>query len=110
MQVKEPLSLQDAKDFLRVEHDLDDGYITSLITLARSYVESYQNRHIAQRVKDTEDEVLPEVSPASALEKQAILLLIAHFYEERQPLTASNRVPMPLGIQSLLYFNRNLKA
>ena len=36
----EPLSLADAKVFLRVEHDADDAIITSLIASARNHVEA----------------------------------------------------------------------
>ena len=37
---QEPLSLADAKAFLRVAHDDDDGVITSLIAAARGHVEA----------------------------------------------------------------------
>lgn len=36
----EPLSLADAKAFLRVEHDDDDAIITSLVASARNHVEA----------------------------------------------------------------------
>ncbi|RTL49765.1 MAG: hypothetical protein EKK40_15625 [Bradyrhizobiaceae bacterium] len=36
----EPLSVADAKAFLRVEHDDDDGVIAALISAARSHVEA----------------------------------------------------------------------
>ena len=36
----EPLSLADAKSFLRVEHDADDAIITSLVSAARNHVEA----------------------------------------------------------------------
>lgn len=36
----EPLSLADAKTFLRVEHDADDAIITSLVSAARNHVEA----------------------------------------------------------------------
>ena len=37
--VAEPLSLEDAKLFLRVEHDADDERIASLIAAARGEIE-----------------------------------------------------------------------
>jgi uncharacterized phiE125 gp8 family phage protein len=40
----EPLSLAEAKAFLRVEHDDDDGVIAALIAGARLYVEGQTRR------------------------------------------------------------------
>lgn len=42
--VAEPLSLDDAKRFLRVEHDDDDATIAALIAAARSHVEALTRR------------------------------------------------------------------
>jgi uncharacterized phiE125 gp8 family phage protein len=36
----EPLSLADAKNFLRVEHDVDDAIIAALVSAARNHVEA----------------------------------------------------------------------
>lgn len=38
--VAEPLSLVDAKNFLRVEHDADDAIIAALVSAARNHVEA----------------------------------------------------------------------
>ena len=40
----EPVSLNEAKAFLRVDSDEDDNYITSLIKTAREWCEDYQHR------------------------------------------------------------------
>jgi uncharacterized phiE125 gp8 family phage protein len=40
----EPLTLADAKNFLRVEHDADDDLISALITAARIHVEAETHR------------------------------------------------------------------
>lgn len=43
----EPLSLQEAKDHLRVDFEDDDAYISGLISAARAYAETLQNRTLA---------------------------------------------------------------
>jgi uncharacterized phiE125 gp8 family phage protein len=35
----EPVTLNEAKEHLRIEHDVDDAFISTLITVAREYVE-----------------------------------------------------------------------
>ncbi|MFD1675411.1 head-tail connector protein [Alicyclobacillus fodiniaquatilis] len=40
----EPLGLDDVKTYLRVDGDDEDTFITSLITAARTYCETFQNR------------------------------------------------------------------
>ena len=37
---REPISLQEIKDYLRVDHDADDNRISAMITQARSLVEN----------------------------------------------------------------------
>ena len=103
--IQEPLTLADAKAFLRVEHNLDDSYITSLITVARSFVEEFQGRLIAVRVP-AQGEVAPENETPTAYEKQAMLLLISHFYDNRNPVTNAKFEEVPFTISRLLYFNR----
>jgi uncharacterized phage protein (predicted DNA packaging) len=66
----EPLSLTEAKQFLRVEHDADDELIAALISAARSAVELATRRTLAA----------PDI-PAPLL--QAIRLLLAQSYEHR---------------------------
>lgn len=105
MTITEPITLAEAKSFLRVSHNLDDSYITTLITTAREFVENYQGRLIAERVP-AEGEEAPEYETPTNLEKQAMLLLIYHFYDNRNPVVASTMSEVPLTVKQLLYFHR----
>ena len=100
MTITEPITLDQAKKFLRVEHSLEDDLILSLISVARSIVEFYQGRLIAER--DTEE----EYTPPSPAEIQAMYLLIAHYYENRNAATPNELKELPYGVKALLYFNR----
>jgi uncharacterized phiE125 gp8 family phage protein len=55
----EPVSLAEAKEHLRVDFD-DDSYITGLITGAREYCESFQNRAYITQVWEMSLDYWPE--------------------------------------------------
>jgi len=74
--VAEPLTLDEAKAFLRVEHDDDDDVIAALIAAARRHVEITARCALASDVPDDL--------------RQAIRLLLAHWYDHR---AATDAVP-----------------
>ena len=55
----EPVTVAEAKDHLRLEHVLDDGYVSTLITAARAHVEEKLRRSI---MAQTWELVLPAFS------------------------------------------------
>ena len=66
------------KNNLILTHNQDDGLISSYITAALSYAESYQ--HISEGYYSTHD------MPATT--RQAVIMLASHFYESRDGSTA----------------------
>jgi uncharacterized phage protein (predicted DNA packaging) len=63
------ITLDSVKEFLRIDHTEEDGYLNILILLAKEMCENYLRTE------------LPEKLPESI--KQAMFLIIAHFYENR---------------------------
>jgi hypothetical protein len=66
------ITLQEAKEFLRVDGDDEENLIASLIVAARELTEDVLRRPLA------EIEHLPETV------RQAMLIVVATLYEERQ--------------------------
>ncbi len=87
------LTLQEVKNFLRVDCDEDDALLSSLIITSKTLVEDIIRSPII------EIETLPEPI------KQAMLILIATLYEERQ---VSNNQKEGLSIIDTLDLVRKL--
>ena len=63
------LSLDYVKEFMRIDHDEEDGYLSVLLILAKEFCENYLRSD------------LPEPLPETI--RQAEMLVISHFYENR---------------------------
>ena len=86
----EPVTLEEMKDFARVDFSDDDTLLTSLGIAAREYVEQATGR--------TFDET------ASDKAKTAIKALVAHWYEQRLPAdAATGAVQLPFHLRSLIH-------
>jgi uncharacterized phage protein (predicted DNA packaging) len=86
----EPLTLADARAFLRVEHEDDDALIGELITAARTHLESLT--HLT----------LDEAQTPPPL-RHALRLLVAHWYEHRA-ITAdpTDSQTLPVSVAALI--------
>lgn len=110
MTIIEPVTLEQAKTHLRVEHDDEDDYILSLISAAREYAENFTGRLLAERVYDDGEEA-PEgetVEPATRGEKHAMLLLVGHWYAHRESVSSATMTDVPQSALDLLWFNRSV--
>lgn len=100
----EILTLEEVKTHLRVGSDnSEDALITTYITAAREYVEGYQNR-----VYLSSDEAV-EAETMTGIEKAACLLLIGHWYENRQAVVLGTPPSeVPFAVKALLDIRRNV--
>ena len=80
------LSLDYVKEFMRIDHSEEDGYLSVLLILAKEFCENYLRSD------------LPEPLPETV--KQAEMLVISHFYENR------NGAPVPVAVYRLLDAHR----
>ncbi len=76
------LTLDEVKGFLRIDHNEEDGYISVLLLLAKELCENYLRKDI--------------IEPMPESVRQAQLLVISHFYENR------SGVPIPETVYRLL--------
>ena len=81
------LSLDTVKDFLRIDHNEEDGYISVLLLLAHEMCENY----LRTSPLDDENECI----------RQAQMLIVSHFYEHR------DGAPLPTAVYRLLDAYRN---
>lgn len=63
------LTLDYVKEFMRIDHSEEDGYLSVLLILAKEFCENYLRSD------------LPEPLPETI--RQAEMLVISHFYENR---------------------------
>lgn len=100
----EILTLAEVKTHLRVGSDTsEDSLITTYITAAREYIEGYQNR-----VYLSSDEAV-EAETMTGIEKAACLLLIGHWYENRQAVVLGTPPSeVPFAVKALLDIRRNV--
>lgn len=80
------LELSDVKEYLRIDHDSEDGYLSVLILLAKELCENYLRTELPVNNESV---------------KQAELLVVAHFFENR------NGGAVPDAVYRLLDAYRN---
>lgn len=92
------LDLNLVKEHLRVDDDQDDTLITAYVDAAVEYVQQHCDRRIVE---------VPATPAEMALTldiQQAVLLLVGHWYANREEVVvgaAANQIPM--GVSALLW-------
>lgn len=94
------ITLAQAKKHLNIEsgYTEDDSYITTLIDVAESTIESHINEKLADLV---EGGVIPPPL------YQAALLLIGNFYQNREPIGIGRENKLPYNYEYLINLYRN---
>lgn len=89
--MSEPVTLEEAKEWMRVTHDDEDSLIQGLIVAAREYCETYTE----QVFLDNEE------TPTRV--KKAILILAADMYENREAQIIGQTVAQNPTVERLLH-------
>lgn len=98
--------LAQIKLHLRVDHDADDDLIKIYLDAAFDYVEHYcDGKLVVEITPIVEGENPPREIIFTAGIWQAMLLLIGHYYSNREAVGQS-QIEIPLGVESLLYRHR----
>lgn len=88
------ISVGDAKGHLRLDSDHEDTYLEGLIVAVSEYVQDDLN------IIYEDDEEIP------AIIQHAAKFLLAHWFENREPVTISNGAnaprPIPLAYDSII--------
>ena len=102
MPVIEPVTLQEAKQHCRVDCDADDELICGYITAAREWAESFLNKPLVRHEASTEHIEVKQIH------RQAILLLVGHWYANREAASPQRPTEIPFGASYLLWSDRNV--
>ncbi len=93
------IELSLVKTHLRVDYDDEDALIQGYLDAALTHVEQHCDRVLV------ETPVLPEEMGLTKDVQQAALLLVGHWYENREAV-ASGLVEVPLAVGRLLWYRK----
>jgi len=79
--------LKEVKEYLRINHDIDDNYIGSLIDLSKEFIKTKTG---------------VEYDKNDTLYKQAILFCVAHYYDNRTSIIDKAIVEVPYTLNEFI--------
>ena len=86
------LDVDMVKQYMRIEHNLDDAELGLYLKSAKSYVFNYVGEEYSQSI----ELIMP------------VLMLISHFYENKTPMNVSN-AKYDFVFKDILWMNRGLR-
>ncbi|MFZ5935026.1 head-tail connector protein [Pseudomonas sp. HS6-2] len=96
------LDLATVKMHLRVDGDEEDALIGGYVAAAKAHVE----QHCDRKLVDT-DPVEPEEMSLTSDVEQAVLLLVGHWYANREAVAVGTiATAMPLAVERLLWYRK----
>ncbi len=96
------LDLATVKMHLRVDGDEEDALIGGYVAAAKAHVEQHCDRKLVET-----DPVEPEEMGLTSDVEQAVLLLVGHWYANREAVAVGTiATTMPLAVESLLWYRK----
>lgn len=81
------LNVEYLKKYLRIDYDIDDTYLTDLIDLSKKFIK---------------EQTGVEYNKNDSVYNQAVLLMCAHFYDNRTPISEKAVVNVPYSLDCML--------
>lgn len=96
------IDLANVKMHLRVDGDEEDALIGGYVEAAKAHVEQHCDRKLVDA-----DPVEPEEMGLTRDVEQAILLLVGHWYANREAVAVGTiATAMPLAVERLLWYRK----
>lgn len=96
------LDMATVKKHLRVDGDEEDALIGGYLAAAKAHVEQHCDRKLVEV-----DPVEPEEMGLTADVEQAILLVVGHWYANREAVvTGTIATVIPLAVERLLWYRK----
>jgi len=86
---------------LRVDHDEEDALIQGYLAAALEHVQQHCDRHLVEG-----EPILPTEMGLTQDVKHAVLLLVAHWYTNREAVAGAGVATVPLGVDRLLWYRK----
>ncbi len=94
------LSLEEIKEYLRIDYDTDDALLSEMIEGAQEWAEEYCGHPLSKHPDD------PESSEAPKKFKIALRQIVSHWYENRGIVSSGNTIPREVPFTARMIFDQ----